>query len=345
MQLESIIIIVSIAVVVLGLIVANVRIVPQNNCYLTEFLGRYKNSWQAGIHIKIPFLERVSAKVSLKEQVYDYPPQTVITKDNVSIDINAVVFSKVFDPVKAIYNIENFKLGLENLSATTLRNVVGEMELDECLSSREKINAQMQEALDEATDEWGLKVRRVEIKDIEPPREIEEAMTKQMKAEREKRQAILEAEAHKESVTKIAEGDKAAKVLAAEAEKEAKIAIAEGEAKAIEATYNAQARGLEALQQAQIDKSVLYLRGLDALKEVADGRATKIFVPTDIASVLTSAGAIGEALGVGDYMKIDKTARPSGADILDPTAKDTRSHISDKAHEATSKIAEDVSRG
>lgn len=329
-------------VLVLILILTNVRIVPQNNCYLTEFLGKYKATWHAGIHIKIPFVERVSAKVSLKEQVYDYPPQTVITKDNVSIDINAVVFSKVFDPYKSTYNIENAFIGLENLSATTLRNVVGEMELDECLSSREKINAKMQEALDEATDEWGIKVRRVEIKDINPPREIEEAMTKQMRAEREKRQAILEAEAHKESVTKIAEGDKEAKVLAAQAEKEAKIAIAEGEAKAIEATYTAQARGLEALQQAQIDQSVLYLRGLDALKEVADGRATKIFVPTDIASVLTSVGAIGEALGVGDHTSINKLPKPEKTVDLDPTAGRPRSPISDKAHNTTNKIKKEL---
>ena len=327
-----------IAVLVLLILIFNIKIVPQNICYLTELLGKYRHSWQAGIHIKIPFLERVSAKVSLKEQVYDYPPQTVITKDNVSIDINAVVFSKVFDPVKAIYNIENFKVGLENLSATTLRNVVGEMELDECLSSREKINAQMQEALDEATDEWGIKVRRVEIKDIEPPREIEEAMTKQMKAEREKRQAILEAEAHKESVTKVAEGDKAAKVLAAQAEKEAKIAIAEGEAKAIEATYNAQARGLKSLADAQIDHSVLYLRGLDALKEVADGRATKIFVPSDISSVLTSVGAIGEALGVGDSTQIDMSEKSEDRSRLDPTASSNRSYITEEVQNSAEQI-------
>ncbi len=329
------------ALAVIAIIIRNIRIVPQNHSYLIEFLGKYRKSWQAGIHVKIPFLERVSAKVSLKEQVYDYPPQTVITKDNVSIDINAVVFAKVFDPYKSVYNIEDSFIGLENLSATTLRNVVGEMELDECLSSREKINAQMQEALDDATDEWGIKVRRVEIKDINPPREIEDAMTKQMKAEREKRQAILEAEAHKESVTKVAEGDKAAKVLAAEAEREAKIAIAEGEAKAIEATYNAQARGLEALQKAKIDNSVLYLRGLDALKEVADGRATKIFVPTDIASVLTSAGAIGEALGVGDATTIDKSPKIEESNRLDPTAREGRSYITEEVQNTVSEIEVD----
>ena len=320
-----------IIILIIAAIVANIKIVPQNQAYLTEFLGRYHNTWEAGLHIKIPFLERVSAKISLKEQVLDFPPQDVITRDNVSISINQVVFAKIFDPYKAAYNIEDWLFGLENLSSTTLRNVVGEMELDECLSSREKINAQMQEALDDATDEWGIKVRRVEIKDIEPPREIEEAMTKQMKAEREKRQAILEAEAHKESVTKIAEGDKQAKILAAEAERDAKIAIAEGEAKAIEATYNAQARGLESLAKAHIDKSVLYLRGLDALKEVSDGTATKIFIPTDIASSLTSVAAIGEALGAGDYTKIDKTPKQKLVSKQDPTAGSARSRLTNQA--------------
>ena len=335
--------IIIIAIIIIVLVIPNIKIVPQNQCYLTEFLGKYKHSWEAGFHVKVPFFERVSSKVSLKEQVLDFPPQDVITKDNVSISINQVVFAKIFDPYKATYNVEQWLFGLENLSSTTLRNVVGEMELDECLSSREIINSKMQEALDEATDEWGLKVRRVEIKDIKPPREIEEAMTKQMKAEREKRQAILEAEAHKESVTKIAEGDKRAKILAAEAERDAKIAVAEGEARAIEATYNAQANGLEALAKAHIDKSVLYLRGLDALKEVADGRATKIFVPTDIASVLTSAGAIGESLGVGDYMKIDHADKPYTSSKMDPNA--AREHqISREAQQAAARNVQSVEK-
>lgn len=316
----------------IGLVVANIKIVPQQHCYITEFLGKYKSTWQAGLHIKIPFLEKVVAKISLKEQVFDYLPQSVITRDNVSISINAVVFSKVFDPYKYNYGIEDAMVGLENLSATTLRNVVGEMELDECLSSRESINAKMQVALDEATDDWGLKVRRVEIKDIEPPREIAEAMSRQMKAEREKRQAVLEADAHRESVIRRAEGEKQAKVLAAEAERDAKIAIAEGEARSIERTYSAQAKGLEELGKAQIDQSVLYLRGLDALKEVADGRATKIFVPTDIASVVTSVSAIGEALGVGDATKIDKSEKLAVPLPEDPTAKEGQSKISEEAH-------------
>lgn len=336
----EVILIILIAVIVI--ICLHIRIVPQQRCYVTEFLGKYKHTWSAGIHFLIPFLERVVAKISLKEQVYDYAPQTVITKDNVSIDINAVVFSKVFDSYKYVYGIEDAMIGLENLSATTLRNVVGEMDLDECLSSRESINAKMQEALDEATDEWGLKVRRVEIKDIEPPREIAEAMTKQMKAEREKRQAVLEAEAHKESVIRRAEGDKQAKVLAAEAERDAKIAVAEGEAQAIERTYSAQAKGLEALRNADINQNVLYLRGLDALKEVADGKATKIFVPTDISRVLTSAGAIGEALGVGDFTKIDRSEEEIPAVPKDPVENENTSDISRDAHATNFRLKEEV---
>ena len=216
---------------IIVLVVLNVRIVPQAESYVIERLGKYKCTWTAGIHIKVPFIERIARKVSLKEQVLDFPPQPVITKDNVTMQIDSVVFMRVFDSQLYTYGIENPIAGLQNLSATTLRNIIGDMELDQTLTSREAINGQMQAILDEATDPWGIKVTRVEIKNIQPPAEIEEVMTKQMRAERERRQTVLEAQAHQEAVVSRAEGDKRAKILAAEAEKDARIALAEGEAK------------------------------------------------------------------------------------------------------------------
>ena len=267
------------------------------------------------------------AKISLKEQTLDFPPQNVITKDNVTITVDSVVFSRVFSSKDYTYGIEDALYALENLTATTLRNILGEMELDQTLSSRQEINAKMEAILDAATDPWGLKVTRVEIKNINPPRDIEEAMTKQMKAEREKRQAVLEAEAHKESVMKRAEGDKAAKILAAEAEMQARIAVAKGEAESIRLTYEAQATGLKYLSQANIQESVLRLRGIDALKDVADGRATKIFMPTDLSDVVSVIGAIGETLGVGDAEPIDKNSDPVPAPPTDPCHGDSASKI------------------
>jgi regulator of protease activity HflC (stomatin/prohibitin superfamily) len=315
------------------LLVNIITIVPQEYAYVLEFLGKYEKTWEAGLHFKIPLLERVAAKVSLKEQTFDFPPQNVITKDNVTITVDSVVFSKVFDPRLYTYGIENAMYGLENLSATTLRNILGEMDLDQTLSSRQEINANMENILDEATDKWGLKVTRVEIKNIEPPHDIEEAMTKQMKAEREKRQVVLEAQAHQESVETRAKGDKAAKIMAAEAEKEAKIAIAEGEARRIQLTYEAQAKGLEALKNADIDNSVLRLRGIDALKDVADGRATKIFMPTDLQDVVSVIGMVGETLGIGDSEAIDKSAKEKEINPVSADIKETSSSISQEIDE------------
>ncbi|MCR5134316.1 MAG: SPFH/Band 7/PHB domain protein [Clostridiales bacterium] len=305
-------------IVVIALIVTNIRIVPQEYAFVIERLGKYRTTWQAGLHLKIPFIDRVVNKVSLKEQVLDFPPQPVITKDNVSVYVDSVVFSKVFDPRLYTYGVENPLFGLENLSATTLRSIIGNMELDTTLSSRDEINSQMEAILDEATDAWGVKVNRVELKNINPPTEIEEVMTKQMRAERERRQTVLEAQAHQESVVARAEGDKKAMVLSAEAEKAAKIALAEGEAESIKLVYEAQAQGLEMLREAHIDESVLRLKGLEALRDVADGNATKIYMPTDIASTITSLGVVGEALGIGDATKIAPPVPKEKKEAVDP---------------------------
>lgn len=229
--------IIALVVIILVLVLPNVRIVPQQAVYVIERLGKYQASWEAGIHVKIPILDRIVKKISLKEQVLDFPPQPVITKDNVTMRIDSVVFAKVFDPKLYTYGVEDPIFGLQNLSATTLRNIIGDMELDQTLTSRDEINGRLQTILDEATDAWGLKVTRVELKNITPPKEIEDVMTTQMRAERERRQTVLEAQAHQESVVSRAEGDKKAKILAAEAEKEAQIALAEGRAKSIELVY------------------------------------------------------------------------------------------------------------
>lgn len=312
-------------IVVLVLVCVNIRIVPQGYVFVIEHLGKYKTSWQAGLHVKVPFIERVVKTISLKEQVLDFPPQPVITKDNVTMQIDSVVFMKVFDPGLYTYGVENPIAGLQNLSATTLRNIIGEMELDQTLTSRETINGKMQVILDEATDQWGIKVTRVEIKNIQPPKEIEEVMTKQMRAERERRQTVLEAQAHQEAVVSRAEGDKKAKILAAEAERDAQIALAEGKAKSIELVYEAEAQGLEALKNANVSETVLRLKGIEALKEVSDGRATKIYMPSDIAGLVSTLGLAGEALGIGDATKIDTSKKPEKKPELDPCIKETTS--------------------
>ena len=327
----------------LVLIFTNIRVVPQGYVFVIEHLGKFKAIWQAGLHLKTPFIERIVRRISLKEQVLDFPPQPVITKDNVTMSIDSVVFMKVFDPALYTYGMENPIAGLQNLSATTLRNIIGDMELDQTLTSRETINGKMQTILDEATDQWGIKVTRVEIKNIQPPKEIEEVMTKQMRAERERRQTVLEAQAHQEAVVSRAEGDKKAKILSAEAERDAQIALAEGKAKSIRLVYEAEAQGLEALKNAQPDEAVLRLRGLTALKDVADGRATKIFIPSDLSNVLSTAGAIGEALGIGDSTPIDKRANSMPKTPVDPCISDESSRATVNAAKTTADINRDVS--
>ena len=334
--------IIIVLVVILIIALCNIRIVPQGRAFVIERLGKYKTTWNAGLHIKVPLIERVAKTVSLKEQVLDFPPQPVITKDNVTMLIDSVVFCKVFDPKLYTYGVENPLSGLQNLAATTLRNIIGEMELDGTLTGRDTINKRMETVLDEATDPWGIKVTRVEIKNIQPPEEVEQTMLKQMKAERERRQTVLEAQAHQEAVVSRAEGDKKAKILAAEAERDAKIALAEGQAKSIEMVYKAEADGLRMLTEADPSESVLKLKSFAALKDVANGKATKIFLPADIAGAFSSLGAVGEALGIGDSTPVshrdDQIPKaPADPCITPETGKGGR-----EAAATTEKINEDV---
>ena len=292
---------------------ACLKIVPEANQYVVEFLGSYKTTWDHGLHVKIPFLERVANKVSLKEQVCDFPPQPVITKDNVTMQIDTVVYFKVFDAKSFTYGVVYPVMALENLTATTLRNIIGELELDETLTSRDVINEKMQIILDEATDKWGIKVNRVELKNILPPKDIQEAMEKQMRAEREKRQTLLEAEAHKQSSITRAEGDKAALILHAEAERDAAIAKATGEAESIRLVYEAEAKGIQMLKNSQIDSSVMTLKKLEALKSMGDGRATKIIVPTDLAGAASDLTFKSEILGFGNNTPVDTSPKVTPA--------------------------------
>ena len=269
-----------IAVIVLLIILANIRIVPQASEDIIEFLGKYKTTWSAGIHFKIPFFEKVAKRVTLKEQVIDSPPQPVITKDNVTMQIDTVVFFRIYDSQLFTYGAVNPIGALENLTATTLRNIVGELELDGTLTSRDTINEKMTTILDEATDQWGIKVNRVELKNIIPPAEIQNAMEKQMKAERDRRETLLQAEGHKAASITRAEGEKQAMILAAEGERDARIARAEGEAQAIYLAKEAEAKGLELLRNAAPDLAVLELKKYEALVKMADGKASKIIIPT-----------------------------------------------------------------
>lgn len=285
--------IILIAVIIVAL---NIKIVPQSKAYVIERLGAFQSTWQTGLHVKIPIFERVAKIVSLKEQVVDFKPQPVITKDNVTMQIDTVVFFQITDPKLYTYGVEHPLSAIENLTATTLRNIIGELELDHTLTSRDTINAKIRGILDEATDPWGIKVNRVELKNILPPREIQDAMEKQMKAERERREAILRAEGDKESKILVAQGQKEAKILAAQADKEAailqadavreqKIREADGEAQAIIAIQKAQADGIKLLNEAGPKKEVIALRSLESLEKVADGQATKIIIPSEIQSV------------------------------------------------------------
>ena len=290
-------IIIALVVIVLILIITNIRIVPQSNAFVIERLGAYHGTWNVGLHVKMPFFDRIVKKVSLKEKVFDFPPQPVITRDNVTMMIDTVVYFQITDPKLYTYGVEQPINALENLSATTLRNIIGELELDESLTSRDVINTKMRSILDEATDPWGIKVNRVEVKNIEPPQAIRDAMEKQMKAERERREQILIAEGHKQSAILEAEGQKQALILEAEAAKEAAIQKAKGEAEAIREVQQAKAEGLKMLKEAGMDEKVLKLRSLEAFEVASNGQATKIIVPSDLqslAGVVTSVAEIAK---------------------------------------------------
>ena len=286
--------------ILLALVIPNIRIVPQATQYVVELLGKYRTTWDAGLHFKIPFVERIAKKITLKEQVIDSPPQPVITKDNVTMQIDTVVFFRIFDAKMYTYGVVNPINALENLTATTLRNIVGELELDGTLTSRDTINGKMTAILDDATDQWGIKVTRVELKNIIPPAEIQAAMEKQMKAERDRRETLLQAEGHKAAAITRAEGDKQALILAAEGERDARIARAEGEAKAILLAKEAEANGLKALKEAGADFSVLELKKYEALVEVSKGQAAKIIIPSDVVNTVTQSALLSETMGIGD---------------------------------------------
>ncbi len=292
--------VISMIIIVSAIIIANIRIVPQATEYVIEFLGKYQTTWSAGIHIKIPLLERVAKRITLKEQVMDSPPQPVITKDNVTMQIDTVVYFRIYDAKLYAYGAVNPISALENLTATTLRNLVGELELDGTLTSRDTINGKMTSILDEATDQWGIKVSRVELKNIIPPTEIQNAMEKQMKAERDRRETLLQAEGHKAAAITRAEGDKQAMILAAEGERDARIARAEGEARAIFLSKKAEADGLRALKEACADAAVLELKKYEALVKLADGKAAKIIIPTDAVNATKANVLFSETTGLGD---------------------------------------------
>ena len=275
-------IVIAVTVLLLAIIIKNIRIVPQSQAFIIERLGGYLATWGVGIHVKVPLIDRVANKVSLKERVLDFQPQPVITKDNVTMMIDTVIYFQITDPKLYTYGVENPMSAIENLSATTLRNIIGELELDGTLTSRDVINTRMRSILDEATDPWGIKVNRVEVKNIIPPATIQEAMEKQMRAERERRESILIAEGQKQSAILVAEGKKAAMILEAEAEKEAAIRKAEGEAEAILALQTATAEGLERIKAVHPDEGLIRLRSLEALEKVADGQSTKLIIPSDL---------------------------------------------------------------
>ena len=296
-----------IIMIVVWLLVSNIRIVPQAHAYVVERLGGYKETWGVGLHFKVPILDRVAKRVSLKEQVVDFEPQAVITKDNVTMQIDTVVFYQITDPKKYAYGVESPIAAIENLTATTLRNIIGDLELDETLTSRETINSKMRTILDIATDEWGIKVNRVELKNIMPPKAIQDAMERQMKAEREKRESILRSQGEKESAILVAQGKKEAAILDAEAEKQAAILRAEakresmireaeGQAEAIKTVQQASADGIRMLNDAQASKEVLQLKSLEAFSKAADGKATKIIIPSEIQGMAGLAKSFSEVI-------------------------------------------------
>jgi len=307
----SIIAIFLLIIIAIVLVITNIRIVPQAKAYVVERLGAYHATWQVGLHIKIPLIDKISKKVSLKEHVIDFPPQPVITKDNVTMEIDTVIYFQITDPKLYAYGVENPMSAIENLTATTLRNIIGDLELDESLTSREHINTKIRLVLDDATDPWGIKINRVEVKNIVPPRDIQQAMEKQMRAERERREAILRAEGEKMSAVLIAEGNKQSviltaqankesMILAAEAKKEAQIREAEGEAEAILMVQKATADSIKLLVESAPTQQVIALKSLDAFAAAADGKATKIIIPSEIQ------GLAGLAASLTELMKDEK---------------------------------------
>ena len=292
-------------VIAVAVIASNVRIVPQAKSYVIERLGAYHQTWQVGLHFKIPLIDKIARKVSLKEKVIDFPPQPVITKDNVTMEIDTVIYFQITDPKLYAYGVESPMDAIENLTATTLRNIIGDLELDESLTSRETINSKIRVVLDEATDPWGIKINRVEVKNITPPGDIQRAMEKQMRAERERREAIIRAEGEKKSAVLTAEGNKQATILEAEAkkqatileaeaQKQAAICAAEGEAQAIKMVQQATADGIRMLVEAQPNQEVIALKSLDSFVKAADGQATKIIIPSEIASIAGLASSVKE---------------------------------------------------
>ncbi len=285
-----------ILILVALLVLPNIKVVPQAKAYVVERIGSYYTTWSNGLHVKIPFLDRIANRVTLKEIVKDFPPQPVITKDNVTMQIDTVVYFQITDPKLYTYGVVDPIAAIETLTATTLRNIIGELELDQTLTSRDIINTKMRSILDEATDPWGIKVNRVEVKNILPPRDIQEAMEKQMRAERERREKILQAEGEKKSSVLIAEGEKESAILRAEANKESQIRIAEGEAEALLKIKQAEAEGIRLLKEAKADQTVLTLKSLEAVKDLANGEATKIIVPSDLQNLATLGTTIKEMM-------------------------------------------------
>ena len=286
-----------VVIILLILVITNIHIVQQSRAYVVERLGGFHEVWQVGMHIKVPFIDRIARRVTLKEQVLDYPPQPVITKDNVTMQIDTVVYFQITDPKLYAYGVEQPMVAMETLTATTLRNIIGDLELDQTLTSRDVINTKMRAILDEATDPWGIKVNRVELKNILPPQDIQNSMEKQMKAERDRRQAILQAEGTKRSQILVAEGEKEAAILRADAEKQAAILRADGEAQALRLVQQATADAIKMLNEAAPDDQVIKLKALEAMKNIADGQATKIIIPSDMQ------GLAGMAAGLKEIIK------------------------------------------
>ena len=288
--------VIAILVLLIILVAVNVRVVPQARAFVLERLGAYKETWGVGLHIKIPFIDKIASQVNLKEQVADFRPQAVITKDNVTMQIDTVVYFQITDPKLYTYGVEHPMMAIETLTATTLRNIIGDLELDETLTSRDTVNAKMRSILDIATDPWGIKINRVELKNIIPPKEIQDAMEKQMKAERERRESILRAEGEKRSAILVAEGEKESAILRAEALKESKIREAEGNAEAILQVQTAIAKGIELINNSNPSQAAIALRSLETLEKVADGKSTKLIIPSEIQNLTTLGASLKEVM-------------------------------------------------